>query len=174
MATIDPRLIPLIETLIAVDADWLALEILDGLRLGIVPEEIPEDLLSTQLAVREAKRQMRRSEERAVPPPIGKTIVGDEQVDWAAEYVSDRLSDAVSMLQASFDQLNQIVRTNREFHAPPSERTLEQGFDLTLQTEAEGPTLRSSEVEDAIAAIQRLREALLSWADSMKEGGHRT
>ena len=54
MATIDPRLLPLIETLVAVDADWLALEILDGLRLGIVAEEIPEHLLATQLAVREA------------------------------------------------------------------------------------------------------------------------
>jgi hypothetical protein len=174
MATIDPKLLPLIETLIGVDADWLALEILDGLRLGIVAEEIHEDLLSTQLAVREAKRQMRRSEERAVPPPVGKPIVGDEQIDWAARYVSDRLSDAVSMLQASFDQLNQIVRTNWEVHAPRSERTLEKGFDLTLQLEAEGPILRSSEMNEAISAISRLREALFSWADSMKNGGHRT
>lgn len=76
MATIDPRLLPLIETLVAVDADWLALEILDGLRLGIVAEEIPEHLLATQLAVREARRQERLSEERAVPPPVAKPIVG--------------------------------------------------------------------------------------------------
>src|SRR5579871_4705022 len=118
MATIDPRLVPLIETLIVADADWLALEILDGLRLGIVAEEIPEHLLATQLAVREAKRQERRSEGRAVPPPVAKPILGDDQVDWAAKYVVDRLSDAVSMLRASLDQLNQIARSTGERHAP--------------------------------------------------------
>lgn len=174
MATIDPRLLPLIETLIAVDADWLALEILDGLRLGIVAEETPEHLLATQLAVREAKRQERRSEERAVPSPVGKPIVGNEQIDWAARYVADRLSDAVSTLRASFDQLNQIVRSNWEVHASPSDRALEKGFELALQTEDRGPILRSAEIGDAISAIPRLREALFSWANSMKDGGHST
>jgi hypothetical protein len=171
MATIDPRLVPLIETLIAADADWLALEILDGLRLGIVAEEIREHLLSTQLAVREAKRQERRSQERAVPPPVAKAIIGDEQIDWAAKYVADRLSDAVSMLRASLDQLNQIARSNWELHAQPSDRTLDRGFDLALQTEDRGPILTSSGVGDAISAIRLLREALLGWANSMKDGG---
>lgn len=172
MATIDPRLLPLIETLIGVDADWLALEILDGLRLGIVAEEIPERLLSTQRAVREAKSQVRHLEGRAVPPPAGKPIVGDEQIDWAAKYVSDRLSDAVSMLLASFDQMNQIVRSNWEVHAQPSDRILEKEFSLALQTEGEGPTLNASDVGDAMSAIPRLREALSNWANATKDGGH--
>ena len=173
MATIDPRLLPLIETLIAVDTDWLALEILDGLRLGIVAEEIREHLVSTQLAVREAKRQERQSEGRAVPPPVAKPILGDEQIDWAAKYVVDRLSDAVSMLRASLNQLNQIARSTGERHAPPSDLVLEKGFDLALQTEDRGPILTSSGVGDALSAIPMLREALLSWANSMKDGGRR-
>ena len=172
MATIDPRLLPLIETLIAVDADWLALEILDGLRLGIVAEEMPEHLLSTQRAVREAKSQVRHSEGRAVPPPVGKPIVGDEQIDWAANYLADRVSDALLMLRASFDQMNQIVRSNWEVHARPSDRTFQKGFDLALQTEGEGPILRAPGVGDAISAIPRLREALLNWAKVTKDGGH--
>jgi hypothetical protein len=159
----------LIETLIAADADWLALEILDGLRVGRVPEETRENLKSTQLAIRAAKRQERQSDKRAVPPRVGTPIVGDEQIDWASKYVADRIFDAVSMLRVSFNQLNQIVSSNAEFHAG----TFEKQFDLTLQVEAEGPSLRGSDVDDAIATIPNLREALTTWADATRNGGHR-
>jgi hypothetical protein len=173
MAAIDSRLLPLIETLIAADADWLALEILDGLRLGRVREETREDLKSTQLAVRAAKHQERRSEERAVPPPVGTSIVGDQQIDWAVEYVVDRLFSAVSMLRASFTQLNEIVSRNPEFHAPAYDGAIEKQLDVAVQVEAEGPSLSSSDVDRAIATIPKLREALTTWADGIRNGGHR-
>jgi hypothetical protein len=172
MATIDPRLLPLIETLIATDADWLAFEILDGIRLGRVPEETREDLESTRITVRTTKHQARRSEERAVPTPVGMTIAGDEQIDWAATYVVDRLSDAVSMLRATFDQLNQIVTLAAHPDAIVSDRISARKVDLSLQVEAEGPSLRSSQVDDARTAIPKLREAISAWVDSTRSGGH--
>jgi hypothetical protein len=139
MAMIDPRLLPLIETLIAVDADWLAFEILDGIQLGRVVEETREDLQSTRLAVRTAKHQKRRSEERAEPPPAATPLVGDEQIDWAANYVAARLSDAVSMLGATLDQLNQIVSSAEESPAATSDQTSKREVDLVLREEREGP-----------------------------------
>ena len=42
MAILDPRLLPLLETLAASGADWLAFEIVDGVRRGREPEE-PEE-----------------------------------------------------------------------------------------------------------------------------------
>jgi hypothetical protein len=172
MAIIDPRLLPLIETLIAADADWLAFEILDGIQLGRVVEETREDLQSTRLAVRTAKHQRRRSEERPVPPPAATPLVGDEQIDWAANYVADRLSDAVSMLGATLDQLNQIASSTEEPQATISDRTSRREVDLVLREEGEGPVLHRTQVDEANAAIPKLREALSNWANSTRIGGH--
>ncbi|HEY1580507.1 MAG TPA: hypothetical protein VGF82_25880 [Terracidiphilus sp.] len=169
---IDPRLLPLIETLIAADADWLAFEILDGISFGRVVEETREDLQSTRLAVRTAKHQRRRSEERAVPPPAATPLVGDEQIDWAAKHIADRLSDAVSMLGVTLDRLNQIVSSTEESQATTSDRTSTREVDLVMREEGEGPVLRSAQVDDANAAIPKLREALSNWANSTKIGGH--
>lgn len=172
MAIIDTRLLPLIETLVVADADWLAFEILDGLRQGRVAEETREDLQSTRLAVRSAKRQTRRSEERASPPPTAKPIVGDEQIDWAATYVVDRLSDAVSMLQATLDQLDRIVSAASALDGTPFTSISRKEIGVVLQAEDEGPSVRGTEVADATAAIPKLREALSTWVASTRNGGH--
>jgi hypothetical protein len=83
MATIDGRLLPLIEALGAVDADWLAFEILEGLQRGRVAEETHDDLLLTQQKVREASRT--KSTERQRPhrasPATAQPIIGDDQID---------------------------------------------------------------------------------------------
>jgi|ERR1700722_985566 len=172
MAIVDPRLLPLIETLIAADTDWLAFEILDGIQSGRVAEETREDLQSTRLAVRTAKHQKRRSEERSVPPPAATPLVGDEQIDWAVNYVADRLSDAVSMLGATLDQLNQIASSTEEPQATISDRTSRKDVDLVLREEGEGPVLHRTQVDEASAAIPKLREALSNWANSTRIGGH--
>ena len=107
-----------------------------------------------------------------MPTPVGMTIAGDEQIDWAATYVVDRLSDAVSMLRATFDQLNQIVTLAAHPDAIVSDRISARKVDLSLQVEAEGPSLRSSQVDDARTAIPKLREAISAWVDSTRSGGH--
>jgi hypothetical protein len=51
MAKIDPRLLPLIEALSASGADWLAFEILDGIRTGRRAEDSEEELRDARRAV---------------------------------------------------------------------------------------------------------------------------
>jgi hypothetical protein len=173
MATLDTRLLPLIETLAVADADWLAFEILDGLALGKVAEETRDDLQNTRSAVRSAKRQTRRSEERASPPPAAVPIVGDEQINWAADYVDKRLSDAVLMLQATLDQLEGIISGAPTLDGSPSGSAAREGVTLVLQTHDEGLSVRRREAADARATLPKLREALLAWVASTRNGGLR-
>lgn len=171
MATLDTRLLPLIEALAVADATWLAFEILDGLRLGKVAEETRADLQSTRAAVRSAERPTRRSEERALPPPAAVPIVGDEQIDWAADYVSKRMSDAVFMLQEALDQLEGIISGTPTLDGAPSASAATEGVTLVLQAHDEGFSVRRSEAADARNTLPKLQEALLAWVASTRIGG---
>jgi hypothetical protein len=169
MAILDSRLIPLTETLAAADADWLAFELLDGLRQGRVLEETHDELRKTQIAVRSARRPTRSSEEPSSPPPAAEPIVGDDQIEWAAAYVSSRLSDAVSMLQTTLDQLDEIVSgaptLDQPFEAAPSQ----EGVTLVLQVGDEVPRVRRVDAADARAALPKLQEALRAWVASTRK-----
>jgi hypothetical protein len=171
MATLDSRLLPLIETLAAADADWLAFELLDGLRQGRVVEETHDELRRTQIAVRSAGRLTRRSEEPSSPPPAAEPIVGDDQIEWAAAYVSNRLSDAVSMLQSTLDQLDEIVSGTSALDGPFKAASSEEGVTLVLQDGDEVPRVRRVEAADARAALPKLQEVLRAWVASTRSGG---
>jgi hypothetical protein len=172
MATIDKRLLPLIEALAAEGADWLAFEMLQGLRAGRVVEETPADLQSAQLLVRTAKRARRLSDEPASPPPAAEPITGDGQIDWAVAYVSRRLFDALSMLEGTLDQLDAIVFTPLLLEEQPALRASADRVTLVLET---GPEQHVSvHRENAVTAraiFPELQDALLKWADSVRTQG---
>jgi hypothetical protein len=171
MATIDRRLLPLIEALAAVDADWLAFEILEGVQRGRVAEETRDDLLLTQQKVRAASRK--KSTERPRPhwvsPAPAQPITGDDQIDWVVSYVTERIQDVVSMGDATLEELNAILFTS----APPQVRlTLPpptDGVTLVLQTDDEQQRIvRRDDVAQARAGLPRLRSELLTWAESIR------
>ncbi len=88
MAVLDPRLLPLLETLAGAGADWLAFEIVDGIRRGRELVE-PEELLG---AAREKVRSRQLSDRLSADVPVlAEPIFGDEQIVWAANYVAARL-----------------------------------------------------------------------------------
>ena len=164
MATLDTRLLPLIEALAVADADWLAFEILDGLRLGKVAEETRAELKSTRSAVRSAERPTRRSEERAVLPAPAVPIIGDEQI-------GKRMSEAVLMLQATLDQLEGIISGTPTLDGAHSPSSAGEGVTLVLQTDGEELSVRRRDVADARATLPRLQEALLAWVASTRNAG---
>jgi len=171
MARLDSRLLPLIETLAAADADWLAFEILDGLQQGRVAEETHDDLHSTQIAVRKAERATRRSEEPALPPPAAEPIVADEQIEWAADYIAKRMSDAVLMVGATLDQLDEVTSGAQPLDRGPLASGAKEGVTLILQTQDERLSVRKGEAANARAALPKLREALLAWVASTRNTG---
>jgi hypothetical protein len=174
MATIDRRLLPLIEALVAVDADWLAFEILEGVRRGRVAEETYDNLLFTQQTVRSAKREKNAERQRpdlvspAAPP---QPITGDDQIDWAVSYVNERIQDVVSMGDATIEELNAILFTSvpsevRLTVPPPTD-----GVTLVLQADNEQHrSVRRDDLARARAELPRLRSELLTWAESVRTG----
>ena len=137
MATIDKRLIPLIEALTAEDAGWLAFEFLDGLRQGRVLEETNEELRMTRQAVRSHNWQTRHSEKPVFPPPPAEPIIGDEQIDWAVDYVSNRFAQVLSMLDATFEQLDTILFNDAHAEGQPSSAGMREGVTIVLITDDE-------------------------------------
>jgi hypothetical protein len=173
MAILDPRLLPLIETLTVADVDWLAFEILEALQLGHVAEEARDTLQSTRNAVRSAARPERQSKRRALLPPAATPIIGDNQIDWAADYAIRRISDAISMLQEALDQLDGIVAGTPTLDSSPAASDTKEGVTLVLQTHEDVTSVRKGGVADARAAIPKLQEALLAWVTSTRNGGLR-
>ena len=171
MAILDARLVPLIETLTATGADWLAFEIIDGLRLGRVKEETLDTLQNTRETLRAAKRQKRHSEQRAILPPPAMPILGDEQIEWAAEYVTNRMVDVTIMLQAALDQLEAVLAGAHIADGEPPAHGRKAEITLVLHGREGEISVRRSEVAKAIALVPRLEESLRSWAATARRGG---
>ena len=166
MATIDSRLLPLIELLATGDADWLAFEILEGLRRGRVAEETQENLRIAQDLVRSRKPASRRTEMLAHPAPPTEQIVGEKQIDWVVAYMGERIVEIQSMLEATLGQLDEILLTPEERPIPV---TYSDGVTLVLQTESgEYLSVRRDDAAHARTVLPKLRDGLLTWADSIR------
>jgi hypothetical protein len=172
MAVIDPRLLPLIEALAASGADWLAFELFDGLHVGQVPVDSDDDLNRTRLAVREFRNDERLPEEPDSQKPTATPIVGDEQIEWAAKYVADRISDSIRMLESSLDHLESIVTKDRDSGATFDGMPLHSRGGIALRMEGEEVVVRRTQIDEGIAGLPALEEALLNWAKSVRSGGH--
>jgi len=161
MATINPRLLALVETLINGGADWLAVELIDTINSGRWPEESEEVLVATRSQVREAivqerSRELERKPVEPVPIPL------DAQMAWAAEFVADRIDAALNNLSGAFANLDAILG--------------ETSADTTLKDGAAGPLavrvgtgdaiaeLRLGDIEQARAGMLQLRFALRRWS----------
>lgn len=163
MATVDPRLFPLIETLVGAGADWLAFEVLEGLRLGRVPEEARD---STQVAPR-AVWVPRPPHQPPSAPPAPTPIVGDEQIQWAADYVSKRMTDLVDMLDVTLLQLSAIVfrEASRDIH-----QAADESIGILFEGDSEGPTSDRLGTEQARTMLVKLHEALSVWSTATRTG----
>lgn len=166
MAILHPRLLELIETLMAARLDWLAFELIEGIRVGRSPEEPEEALSAARKSIRSNVKPKARGEPQAMlsePQPIPL----DEQLEWAAAYVEKRIEAALDQLQASTDALDFIVESTTE-QLDPQDRPadagkMDQGATLVLQ-HLEGD--RRSSRDDAARArddLPVLRAALAKW-----------
>jgi hypothetical protein len=172
MATIDPRLIPLIEALARADADWLAFEILDGLHEGRALEETDEELRITRQVVRSQNWRAHRSDGPLLPPPPPEQILGDEQIDWAIDYISDRLSDVISMLDTTFDQLDAVLFDQSSVEGKPSTAGMKDGVILVLVSdEEERLVVRRDDTSRVSNVLPKLQSALRTWRDSTRGRG---
>lgn len=162
MAVLDPRLIPFIETLTDVGVDWLAFEIVDGIRRGREPEESAETLIG-------AREQARGSGKITVEHEVTKEdetqpLLGDDQLKWAAHYVNERLEETLSEMSASLDNIDAIIGEIPADEAAPIGHQSES--TIVLRAEEEDRKVGRAQVDAARGQVDALREALASWLAS--------
>lgn len=164
MTVLDPRLLPLLETLAASGADWLAFEIVEGVRRGREPEE-PEELL------RAARENVRlRQPERIVSPMIPKLaepILGDDQIAWAADYVLTRLDGALADLDAGCAMIETIAddaaRRSEKDGSFYAEAEAIMPITVVVLGDNDRPIERRS-IAAAKTSIPALHDALVAWS----------
>lgn len=161
MADLDRRLTPLIETLTAAGIDWLAFEIEELIRTGFEEEESFEELEQSRRRVRDHYIPKVR-EDLDEPAPGTRHLTGEEQIEWAAGYVAQRLDDTLSALTASIENLNILINDQpadavRREYAQLSEPTV-----VIMAGEEKRKADREGTAR-AQAAIPGLRTALERW-----------
>jgi hypothetical protein len=165
MAILDRRLIPFVEMLTDFGLDWLAFELIDGIRRGREPEETTE-------ALTVAREQVRADEVKNVKRELAESVeagspLGDGQLDWAARYVDERLEATLAEMSASLDNIDGIVGPTHHEGAAGSRPA---AAALVLLNREERWKVDRAMVEDARGQLPKSREALASWLASTRTG----
>ena len=160
MAIIDRRLLPFIEVLADLGMDWLAFELLDGIRRGVEPAEHEHALArAREQSGQPATDQL---DHQISVDPGATPIRGDEQLDWAIEYTFDQLTATLAEMSLSLDALDEIL------DEPGDRRQAASTVEplLVLLDDGEERTVRRTQVETAQARLPELRAALDTWRRS--------
>jgi hypothetical protein len=163
MAILDRRLIPFIEMLADLGLDWLAFELVDGIRRGLEPEEPAEVLIMARELVRAGEVNIFKSE-----PAAGietEPLVGDDQLDWAARYVDERFKEALAEMLASLDNIDGIVGAPADKAAAD---THPGAAAIVLRDGDQDRKIGRAQVEEARNQLLKLSEELASWLASTR------
>lgn len=161
MATLDRRTLDLVETLIAARLDWLAFELVDAVERGRASTEDPDTLAAVRQKVRKDDQPRATGEPKLLsrePQPIE----GDDQIDWAARYVAERLNSTLYYLMQSIENLDAIAGDNTEAPSVMPEKAGEL-FVVLIDGEDYRQVGRAS-VDAAIGALSQLRSSLEAWS----------
>lgn len=166
MAILDPRLLPIIEVLAELGMDWLAFELVDGVRRGKEPVEDEAALRRARGRARRASDAGEDTERFGSPSGAATPLLGDEQLEWAARYVDERLHAALDQIAHSLDALDEIVAG---LDARPSDAPVAT-TRLVLRDDYSAGTVGRAEVDSARARLSALREALDAWVLHQRSG----
>jgi len=167
MLDLDHRLWPLLASLSKAGADWLAQEIIDGLRSSDCPIANPETLARARRIAETGAGEI-ELEVTIEPQPLR----GDDQVAWTARHIADRLDHTLSLMEASFGLLNDIIH-----HQHDAQDAISRGSSaarpptILVMNEDEGSiALQASDLPKARVAVGVLRESLEQWSSEVLRG----
>lgn len=167
MARLDRRLFPFLEMLVDLGLDWLAFEVVDGIRHGVEPWE-PEDVLAEARA-RARVGEPVRLEERKRPdiPAEAKPLLGDEQLDWVVGYIERRLEETLAEAITALRNLDAVIDESSmiDARAPDLARNVTK---LVLLGDEEASTLDLRQAEEAQLQLEKLKGALVGWLKSTR------
>ncbi len=165
MAVLDPRLTELIETLAAAELDWLAFELVDGVRRGVEPEETA-DTLEVARAEARAKRPPPERLAAEARPVTSSPLIGDDQVEWAGRYVIARIDDALAALAASLDNLDALVDASEAADVAKADQD---AAPMLVLEDLETPRKADrASVERARGDVGALRVAVERWSNQAR------
>lgn len=167
MGSIDARLTPLIETLITSGADAIAVELLIAIQQGWVEEDSADELRQAREAVGHFRDGNQQKEFPHTREPKVHHLTGDEQIEFAAEYVIERVARELEMTDASLENLNKIV--NGSENAPA--KGIGDTSPVTLRRGDDERDLGRKQLEFGRTQLAALREALSTWSLSARAGG---
>jgi hypothetical protein len=163
MAILDPRLFDLFETLRALQLDWLIFELMEGIQAGIRPTESSDDLAQARRDVRSD-----RSYEFSYPPVSeAAPISGDVQIEWAVQYVADRLDATLAELTRSANNLDAILSGDGAKSANIVKRGPGEVF-VELSDSDGGRKLGRDDILAASAGLPSLRKELEAWSAQVR------
>ena len=157
MAILDRRLTPIIEMLAKLGMDWLAFELIEGVRRGQEPVENEDALELARRGVR-----VRDAEIFARNPGDGvegEPLLDDAQLEWAARYIHERLEATLAEMSASLGALDKIVDSRRE---QQTKSTKASAVLVFLDAEEDRKVSRT-QVEEAQAQLPKLNQSLKAW-----------
>lgn len=163
MAILDPRLFDLFETLRSSQLDWLIFELMEGIQAGKHPSESPDALAQARRDV----RSDRSPEFDFGPTSEAVPISGDDQIEWAVDYVANRLDATLAELGRAAANLDIIVNGN----ASKAANTAKQGPQEVMIELADGDGSRKLERNDIVAAsteLPGLRKELEAWSAQVR------
>ncbi len=169
MAVFDPRLSPLIEALAGAGLDWLAFEVVEGIRRGREPEESAEAL---KRARENAERgELQRIEADAPLYSESIPLVGDEQLHWAADYVAERLDMAMKEMATSLENIDRLAGSSRPGRPARAEEV--NGTPSATIVLVDGDQqwkVGRTQVQEAASGLPELRDALSAWLSAARTG----
>ncbi len=160
MAVLDRRLLQFIEMLTDIGMDWLAFELIEGVRRGSEPTETEEILTLARDPTRTG-----RLEELLHDVGDGaevQPILGDAQLNWAVEYVEQRLEAILAEMAASFRALDALVALGSD---TTTESRPGQTVVVLLRAD-EDQKLDQNLVREAQARLPTLQQSLRNWLTS--------
>ena len=158
MSDVDVRLIELFDTLHSVGMTWLVAEVIEGITAGKRRKETSGELAEVRKIVQGGKR-IRNAELPTSQEISLDTIRGDDQVEWAVQYISDRLESTVSYLQSSINNLEEIGEDGKT-------------FKLILAIDEEpSVSVDRVRINSALEDVAKLKKHLSAWADDVRRNG---
>lgn len=164
---LEPRLYPLLETLTGAGLDWLAQEIISGALAGRVTEESSDTLQAARSIV---FRRTQDSGVRVVVKPSeerAEAFSADDQIEWAAQHVVQRLEQMLEMSRHSIDRLDELTQSKE-----PGKLLQQTGASIVLVL-ADGEAVSKidrAQLTAAIEGLSQLRDALGAWAAEARRG----
>ena len=157
MAILDRRLIPFIEMLTELGIDWLAFELMEGIRLGRVSVENESELRLVPHWAGHGKAVTFEGDPE--DGALAELLLGDSQLEWAARYVGERLEAVLAEMSASIGALDEIVASGRDRPA----KIAEASTMLVLLNPDEDRPVGVTEIEEAQTHLAQLRQSLEDW-----------